>query len=162
MTQVLMAVVEHRRLMELKNSGVVKTNLLKDKADVAFFDLRQAIIDRRLTTEKATGVLRLLSGKTFAAALRKDIEVMFDTRQAIVDHLIAVDVPTKLAPVSEEEKRDLLFLDRAARYSAEADKVLGLFKLHNEVIVDGDTSHVINWLLSNTQRIRDVRLGETK
>lgn len=162
MTQVLMAVVEHRRLMELKNSGVVKTNLLKDKADVAFFDLRQSIIDSRLTTEKATGVLRLLSGKTFSAALRKDIEVMFDTRQALVDHLVAVSVPTKLAPISDAEKRELLFLDRAARYSAEADKVLGLFKLHNEVIVDGDTSHVINWLLSNTQRIRDVCLGETK
>lgn len=162
MAQVLMAVVEHRKLMELKNSGVVKTQLLTDKADVAFYDLRDLIISERQAKEKPKGVLRLLGVKGFNSHMERDVCLMFDTRQALVDHLIAVEVPTRLAPVTEEAKKEFLFLDRAARYAAEAEKVLGLFKLHNEVMVDSDTSFLINWLLSNTQRIRDALIGENK
>lgn len=162
MTQVLMAVVEHRKLMELKNSGVVKPQLLTDKADVAFYDLRDMIVRSRQSTEKPKGVLRLLGSKGFNTHMERDVHLMFDSRQSLVDHLIAVDVPTRLAPISDADKKEFLFLDRAARYSVEAEKVLGLFKLHNEVIVGSDTSFLINWLLSNTQRIRDVLIGETK
>jgi hypothetical protein len=160
MSQVLLAVVPHRRLMELKNSGVVKAQSLKDLADVEFLELRDLIISRRLGKEKRTGLMRLVSKKSYEHHMSRDVEIMFDTRESLVEHIRSVQLPTPLVPVSPEEAAKILFLDRAAKYSAEAEKVVGLFKLHDEVIVDADTSFVLSWVLNNTQRLKEALNGE--
>lgn len=160
MSQVLLAVVPHRRLMELKNSGVVKTQSLKDLADVEFLSLREEMISRRLKNEKRKGVMRLIRQKTFEHHMSRDVEIMFDTRESLVEHIRSVQLPTQLVPVTPTEAASLLFADRAAKYSEEAERVIGLFKLHDEVIVDADTSFVLSWMLNNTQRLKEVLSGE--
>jgi hypothetical protein len=71
-----------------------------------------------------------------------------------------VDVPTTLAPISQDEKDLLLFLDRAVHYSKESRAVLDMFRRHNEVIVDSDTSLVVDWVLRNAPRIRETLAKE--
>jgi hypothetical protein len=78
----------------------------------------------------------------------------------LVEHLLCVDVPTKLVPVTQDEKDLLLFLDRASRYSVESRLVLDMFRRHNEVIVDSDTSLVVDWVLRNAPRIRETLAKE--
>ncbi|AXN57808.1 hypothetical protein KASHIRA_01530 [Serratia phage vB_SmaM-Kashira] len=164
MSQVLLAVVPHRRLMELKNSGVVRPQTIKDLADIAFIRLRDKIIAKRIEAEKPTGILRLMKRSTFEHHLTREVEVMFENREALVSHVQCIKdrLPTPLVPVDESEVKDLLFLDRATTCAAEAEKVVMLFKLHDEVIVDADTSFLLSWLMSNTQRIKDHIAGEVK
>ncbi|URC22196.1 hypothetical protein CHUUTOTORO_01110 [Serratia phage vB_SmaM-ChuuTotoro] len=162
MSQVLLAVVPHRRLMELKNSGVVRPQTIKDLADIAFIRLRDKIIEKRIAVEKPIGIMRLMKRSTFDHHLTREVEVMFENREALVEHIQSVKerLPTPLVPVDEAGVKDLLFLDRASKCAAEAEKVVMLFKLHDEVIVDSDTSFLLSWLMNNTQRIKDHISGE--
>lgn len=156
MDRSLLAVTPHSRLMELKNSGAVDVNRLEDAADAVFLDLKRKIAEHRDATETQSLVSRIFTGKR---NLVWEVDRMFETRGELVDHLLAVDVPTPLAPLSQEDKDKLLFIDRAALYAAEARRVLDLFRNHNEVIVGPDTSNIISWIIRNAQLVRNALEG---
>lgn len=150
----IFAVVEHRKLMELKNSGAVDVEVLEELAQTAFESVKAVIVQER-KNERAK---KSLIAKFFSNAISidREVELMFTTRQELVDHLAVVDVPSRLCPISEDLKESLLFIDRAALYAREARQVIDMFRRHNEVIVDPDRSAVIDWVLQNSGRVRNL------
>lgn len=147
----IFATVEHRKLMELKNSGAVDVDLLIGAAYWSFVETRNLIKKNRHGSKPKGFFARFLS----VGSIDQEVDIMFETRQDLVDHLNAVNVPTTLCPITEAEKEQFLFIDRAARYGEEARKILDMFKRHHEVIVDSDRSMVIEWVLNNAPRIRE-------
>lgn len=146
----IFATVEHRRLMELKNCGAIDATVLSGLAELMFINVKEDIKVRRETV-KQNWFSRLVS---FDLPVDQQVELMFPERKDLVLHLSEVDVPTELCPIDESSKQRLLFLDRAALYACEAQKVLDMFKRHHEVIVDSDRSLVIEWILQNQAAIR--------
>lgn len=157
MSRSLMAVVPHSRLMELKNSGAVDTHQITTVADAVFEGLIGKIIDIREQQEKPSKWASFFCGNP---NIEINVKLMFRSREEFVDHISQVDVPTILAPISQDEKDLLLFLDRAVHYSKESRAVLDMFRRHNEVIVDSDTSLVVDWVLRNAPRIRETLAKE--
>ena len=149
----IFAVVEHRKLMELKNCGAVDADRLEGLARLRFSMLKEEIKEIRGRTDKDIGWFRKLVSLTMP--IDKEVDLMFGTRKELVDHLSAVDVPTDLCPLTQTQKDEFLFIDRAAMYAVEARKILDMFKRHNEVIVNSDHSVVIDWLLQNSYKIRE-------
>lgn len=148
----IFATVEHRKLMELKNSGAVDADTLEMLAHNKFRKVKAAIVaGRKINEEKKSRILRFL---TLTLPIDQEVELMFTTRQELVSHLDAVEVPTRLCPIDKEMKESLLFLDRAALYAQEAREVLDMFRRHNEVIVDPDRSTVVEWILQNAHKVR--------
>lgn len=146
----IFAAVEHRKLMELKNCGAVDADRLEGLAELLFLNMKEEIIAvRKITVKKG-----LWSWLSPSMSIEQEVNLMFSTREEIVDHLSDIDVPSELCPVTAEAKERLIFVDRAARYAAEAQKILDMFKRHHEVIVDSDRSQVVDWILQNHTRIR--------
>lgn len=146
------ATVEHRKLMELKNCGVLDEDRLKQLSRSVFITVREEIKDAR---EKAEENLGLFS-RVFSLNLpvRKQVDLMFPDLQHLLEHLNEVDVPTELCPITESSKESLVFASRAEVYAESARKVLDMFKRHHEVVVDSDRSLAIDWILQNSGRIR--------
>lgn len=147
----IFATVEHRKLMELKNCGAVDAARLEDLAELLFLDMKEEIIAIRKLHVKAGFFARLFN---LSMPVDQEVSLMFSKREELIEHLTAIEVPSELCPVTEESKEKILFIDRAARYAAEAQKVLDMFKRHHEVIVDSDRSQVIDWILQNHVRVR--------
>lgn len=147
----IFATVEHRKLMELKNCGVVDAERMEDLAELLFFNLKEEVKEKR-AGEAPKGFFQHLFN--LRMPVNQEVDLMFPNRQDLVDHLSAIDVPSDLCPITEEQKERFLTIDRAARFAGEAQKVLDMFKRHHEVIVDSDRSQVIEWILQNHIRVR--------
>ena len=147
----IFATVEHRKLMELKNCGAVDAARLEDLAEVLFLDMKEEIIAVRKLHVKTGFFARLFN---LSMPVEQEVALMFSKREELIEHLTAIEVPSDLCPVTAESKEKILFIDRAARYAAEAQKILDMFKRHHEVIVDSDRSQVIEWILQNHVRVR--------
>lgn len=148
----IFAVIEHRKLMELKNSGAVDAYTLDMFAEEIFKKVKAEIVAVRKSREKDKS--KLARFFSFSFSIEKDVDLMFTTRGELVSHLSAVEVPTRLCPISQELKDQLLFIDRAALYAHEAREILDMFKRHNEVIVDQYLSTVVDWILQNAYKVR--------
>ncbi|QQG33513.1 hypothetical protein [Pectobacterium phage PcCB7V] len=147
----IFATVEHRKLMELKNCGAVDAERLEDLTELLFLNMKEEIIALRKQNVKTGFWYKLFN---LSMPIDQEVNLMFSKRQEIVDHLSDIEVPSELCPVTSEAKDRLLFIDRAARYAVEAQKILDMFKRHHEVIVDSDRSQVIEWILQNHIRVR--------
>lgn len=147
----IFATVEHRKLMELKNCGAVDAARLEDLAEVLFLNMKEEISAIRKLSVKTGFFARLFN---LSMPVDQEVALMFSKREELIEHLTAIEVPSDLCPVTTEDKEKLLFIDRAARYAVEAQKVLDMFKRHHEVIVDSDRSQVIDWILQNHVRVR--------
>lgn len=147
----IFATVEHRKLMELKNCGAVDAARLDDLAEVLFLNMKEEIVAVRKLHVKAGFLSRLFN---LSMPIEQEVALLFSKREELIEHLAAIEVPSDLCPVTAESKEKILFIDRAARYAIEAQKVLDMFKRHHEVIVDSDRSQVIDWILQNHVRIR--------
>lgn len=148
----IFATVEHRKLMELKNC-VPRPPRMEYLADLVFLNLKDQIKAVRGDRKSGGFFSRLFS---FDMPINQEVDLMFPERKDLVSHLKALGkVPSELCPITEEERERFLFLDRAALYSEEAEKVLDMFKRHHEVIVDSDRSQLIDWIIQNNVRIRN-------
>ncbi|QUL77193.1 hypothetical protein A71_36 [Escherichia phage A7_1] len=148
------ATVDHRKLMELKNCGAIVPDRIEEIATALFEELRFGIKTLRKNNDEYRGWFsRLFLG---SLSIDQEVDIMFSTRAELIEHLSAIEVPSKLCPITEELKEQIIFLDRAALYTAEAAKILDMFKRHHEVIVDSDHSVVVDWVLQNATRIRTL------
>lgn len=146
------ATVEHRKLMELKNCGVLSEERLEQLAQSIFIGVRAEIKDAREMAEDNRGFFaRLFS---LELPIRHQVVLMFPDRATLTEHLVAVDVPTHLCPITEESKEQMIFASRAEVFGESARKVLDMFKRHHDVVVDSDRSLAIEWILQNAGRIR--------
>lgn len=147
------AVIEHRKLMELKNCGAIDDVTLESLAEKTFKETKDLIVEGREAVKTPTSRLKALI--SLELPLKKEVNLMFPQRGDLVDHLNAVVVPTPLCPISEEAKQKLLFIDRAAYTTKIAREVLEMFRRHNEVFVDPERSAAVEWVLQNANNIRE-------
>lgn len=148
------ATVDHRKLMELKNSGAVDAKLATVSAQIEFLKLRREIKLAREGSRKK-GFFSWLFDVTLP--IDKQVDLMFPTRAELVNHLLAVSTPSPLCPITEKQRERMLFLDKAAAYCLEAEVILGMFKRHHEIIVDRDTSEVVEWIIQNQKNLRSLK-----
>jgi hypothetical protein len=147
--------VEHRKLMMLKNCGILEIERLEQLANQVFISLRYKIKDERLLKQENKSWLDKLL--TFGAyPISQEVDIMFSNRDELVNHISEIVVPSELCPISQEDKDELILVDRAVRYVKEAEKILDMFKRHHEVIVDSDHSVVVEWVIQNAPNIRNL------
>lgn len=153
----LSAVVQHRKLMELKNSGIIGNDRLADLYDAKFEELIEEIVRRRIENEAPKGIMAKLFGKNFANHMDKEVRLMFSSKSELCDHLHSVELPTTLVPLTADDVEEFLFIHRATQYVEQGRRIIDMFKRHDEVIVGEDMSLLLEWLLHNAQRIRNLK-----
>lgn len=153
----LSAVVQHRKLMELKNSGIIGNDRLADLYDAKFEGLIEEVVRRRIENEAPKGIMAKLFGKNFANHMDKEVRLMFSSKSELCDHLHAVELPTTLVPLTADDVEEFLFIHRATQYVEQGRRIIDMFKRHDEVIVGEDMSLLLEWLLHNAQRIRNLK-----
>lgn len=151
----IFATIDHRKLMVLKNCGILEIDRLEQLASQVFISLKCKIKDVRLEKQGSKSWLdKLLTFQAYP--IQQEVDMMFSNRTELVDHLSEINVPSELCPITQEEKDELILVDRAVRYVKEAEKILDMFKRHHEVIVDTDHSVVVEWVIQNAPNIRSL------
>lgn len=153
----IMGVIPHRRLMELKKSGVVCPSLLEEIANDKFKDTMELIIEGLLKHHKGFCWHRLAMYNEVMA--RKDAELMFSTRKELIDHVLATNYSSKFIPVPTEVLEVLVFADRAALSATISAEVVNCFAHHSEVITAPHIGLNVDWVMQHQNRIRTL-LGE--
>lgn len=152
MTVSIHGVLSHKRLMELKNCGVVKPELF-EKHVSEFFNLYRLTVSQSLLEMNKGFFTSLFYGEYQA---KRDAEWMFPDRRDLLKHLIYLDGKSKYITLSEDELNKFSILHQAAVASEAARKVLTCFKYSDQVLVDDDTGFNIDWLLKNAYVLKKL------
>lgn len=148
MTVSIHGMITHRKLMELKNCGVVEPDFFDSLANKKFNFYRHVVAESLY--EMNDGFFtRLFYNR---AAAEKDALWMFPERQDLLTHVIYLESQgkdSKYVTLSGESLNEFTMLHTAALASERARKVLVTFKYSDQVLVDDETGYYIDWLMKN-------------
>lgn len=155
MTLSIHGIMAHRKLMELKNCGVVEPEFFEAEVEKLFSLYRLTVAG--VLSEMNKGFFKsMFYGEKEA---RKDAAWMFPDRRDLLEHLIYLDGKSKYLTLTKEQLDEFTLLHQAAVASERARKTLVCFKYSDQVVVDEDSGFNIDWLLKNAyilkQRIAD-------
>lgn len=150
MTISIHGVLSHRKLMELKNCGVVEPAFFEEKAN-QLFNLYRLIVAGSLAAQNKGFFISLFYGEKEAA---RDARWMFPDRRDMLEHLIYLEGNSKYITLTKEELDEFTLLHQAAVASELAQKTLKCFKYSDQVIVDENTGFNIDWLLKNAYLLK--------
>ena len=153
-------ILSHKKLMELKNCGVVLPEVFEEQAEKFFDRYRQTVSENLLGLHKGF-FARLFYGVAHA---RRDSIWMFPDRRDLLEHLIYLEGKSIYISLTKEELDQFTLIHQAAVASERARQVLMCFKYSDQVIVDDDTGFNIDWLLRNAyllKRLLNDLQGET-
>lgn len=145
MTLGIHGVLSHRKLMELKNCGVVAPDFFEQQAE-QLFNLYRLTVAGSLFGQSRGFIMSLFYGEKEAA---RDARWMFPDRRDMLEHLIYLEGNSKYITLTKEELDEFTLLHQAAVASTLAQETLKCFKYSDQVIVDEDTGFNIDWLLKN-------------
>ena len=145
MTVSIHGVISHRKLMELKNCGVVSPGLF-DAESESLFNFYRKVVAQSLYEMNDGFFIRMIYSP---AAAERDARWMFPDRRDLLNHLIYLDGKSKYVTVEKEELDKFTMLHTAAVASERARKVLVTFKYSDQVLVDDETGYYIDWLMRN-------------
>lgn len=152
MTVSIHGIISHRKLMELKNCGVVEPDFFEREVN-KYFDMYRMVIAETLHRENSGFIAGLFYTKQTA---KKDSEWMFPDRRDLLEHLIYLDGQSKYVSLSKEELNYFTLLHQAAIGSERAQQVLLCFKYSDQVLVDDDTGFHVDWLLRNATILKQM------
>ncbi|HDR2377049.1 TPA: hypothetical protein QCH88_004295 [Enterobacter asburiae] len=148
MTVSIHGVVSHRKLMELKNCGVVEPEFFEEEVTKLFTFYRK-VIAQSLYEMNDGFLTRIIYSEKVA---ERDARWMFPDRRDLLNHLIYLDHQgreSSYVKVSAKELNEFTLLHTAALASERARKVLVTFKYSDQVLVDDETGYYIDWLMKN-------------
>lgn len=138
-------IISHRKLMELKNCGVVCPSLFEAEAE-SHFNFYRKVVAQSLYEMNDGFFTRMIYN---IAAAERDARWMFPDRRDLLNHLIYLDGKSKYVTVEKEALDKFTLLHTAAVASERARKVLVTFKYSDQVLVDDETGYYIDWLMKN-------------
>ena len=138
-------ILSHRKLMELKNCGVVEPEFFEAEAE-RLFGLYRLIVAGVLAKQNDKFLIRLFYGEKEA---QRDARWIFPDRRDMLQHLIYLEGKSKYITLTKEQLDEFHLMHQAAVSSERARKTLQCFKYSDQVVVDEDTGFNIDWLLKN-------------
>lgn len=138
-------VLSHRKLMELKNCGVVDPDLFEEKAE-ELFRFYRLVVAGSLAKQNDKFFIRLFYGKKESL---RDARWMFPDRRDLLEHLIYLEGKSKYITLTKDQLDEFTLIHQAAVAAERARRTLVCFKYSDQVIVDEDTGFNIDWLLKN-------------
>lgn len=143
-------IISHRKLMELKNCGVVCPSLFEAEAE-SHFNFYRKVVAQSLYEMNDGFFTRMIYNM---AAAERDARWMFPDRRDLLNHLIYLDGKSKYVTVEKEALDKFTLLHTAAVASERARKVLVTFKYSDQVLVDDETGYYIDWLMKNSHILK--------
>lgn len=158
MTISIHGILSHRKLMELKNCGVVEPEFFEIEAE-RLFNLYRLIVAGALVKHNDKFLIRLFYGEREA---KRDVRWMFPDRRDLLKHLIYLEGKSKYITLTKEQLDEFTLLHQAAVASECARKTLVCFKYSDQVVVDEDTGFNIDWLLKNAYILKQRIAAQTE
>jgi len=155
MTAGIWGVLSHKKLMELKNCGVVKPEEFEKKAQ-GLFNYYRVIVAGILHKQNDKFPINLFYGEKEAV---RDARWMFPDRRDMLEHVIYLEGKSRYIPLSKEAIEEFTLIHQAAVASAIARDTLACFKYSDQVVVDENTGFNIDWLLKNAYILK-TRLND--
>lgn len=150
----ILGIMSHRKLMELKNCGVVKPELFEDWAEEKFRQFRVLIADNLQDLNKGF-CLRYLGMYTRKTA-EMEAGLMFSDRRELLEHMIIMEGESRFLSVAKGELDEFTLIHQASLAASKAEKVLLCFKYSDQVLVDDETGYHVTWLLKNAELLRGL------
>lgn len=148
MTVSIHGVISHRKLMELKNCGVVEPEFFEEEV-TKLFNFYRKVVAQSLYDMNDGFLTRIIYNER---AAERDARWMFPDRRDLLNHLIYLDHQGResiYVNISPKELNEFTLLHTAALASERARKVLVTFKYSDQVLVDDETGYYIDWLMKN-------------
>lgn len=145
-------VMSHRRLMELKNCGVVEPEFF-DSEVAKLFNFYRSVVAESLYKMNDGFFTRIFYTKKVS---QQEASWMFPDRRDFLNHMIIVDGKSKFVTMNSDEINRFTLLHQAAIASERARQVLLCFKYSDQVLVDDDTGYHIDWLLRNAYTLKQI------
>ncbi len=161
MTVSIHGILSHRRLMELKNCGVVEPEFFESEV-TKYYNLYLKVVAESLYRMNDGFFTRMIYSRS---AAERDASWMFPDRRDLLEHLIYLDGKSQYVSLTKEELNRFTLLHQAAVASERAKRVLLCFKYSDQVLVDDDSGFNIDWLLRNAYTLRQLIVdanGETQ
>lgn len=138
-------IMSHRKLMELKNCGVVEPEFFESEV-TKYFNLYRKIVAESLYEMNRGFITRLFYSRS---AAERDAKWMFPDRRDLLQHLIYLDGDSKYITLKKEDLDNFTMIHQAAVASERARQALSCFKYSDQVLVDDDSGFNIDWLMRN-------------
>ncbi|QXL90523.1 hypothetical protein [Salmonella phage NINP13076] len=152
MTVSIHGIMSHRKLMELKNCGVVEPEFFESEV-TKYFNLYRLIVAESLFEMNSGFFTRLFYSRS---AAERDARWMFPDRRDLLEHLIYLDGQSKYISLTKDELDRFTMLHQAAVASERAKQVLLCFKYSDQVLVDDDSGFNIDWLMKNAYVLKGL------
>lgn len=152
MTVSIHGVLSHRKLMELKNCGVVEPEFFESEVN-KYFNMYRLIVAESLYEMNDGFFTRIFYTRPVA---ERDARWMFPDRRDLLRHLVYLDGESKYITLNKDDLDRFTMLHQAAVASERARQVLGCFKYSDQVLVDDDTGFNIDWLLKNAYILKGL------
>lgn len=153
----IQGLLSHRKLMELKNSGVIEAVKFDELADAAYEKYIGKVASNIKELNK--GIFKYLGGYSDRKA-KLEARLMFSTREELLSHMIFLEGNSKFLVLTSDELNDFTLLHQAALGAERAEAVLRCFKYSDQVLVDEDTGFHIDWMLKNAYLLRQYLTTE--
>lgn len=153
----IQGLLSHRKLMELKNSGVIEAVKFEELADEMY---EKYIGDvARNIRDLNKGIFKYLGGYSDRKA-KLEARLMFSNRSELLSHMIYLSGESKFLRLTNDELNDFTLLHQAALGAQRAEAVLRCFKYSDQVLVDEDTGFHVDWMLKNAYLLRQYLTTE--
>lgn len=152
MTVSIHGIMSHRKLMELKNCGVVEPEFFESEV-TKYFNMYRMVVAESLYEMNDGFFTRIIYNR---AAAEQDARWMFPDRRDLLQHLIYLDGDSKYITLSKEDLNRFTLLHQAAIASERARQVLLCFKYSDQVLVDDDSGFNVDWLMKNAHTLKQL------
>ena len=146
-------ILSHKKLMELKNCGVIEPEFFQNEAEAKFSAYKCTVADNLLTIMAGNWFNKLFYGPKQAS---RDAGWMFPDRRDMLKHLIHLNGASKYLTVTPQAVDEFTFIHQAAVSADKAQSVLACFRYSDQVVVDEDTGFCIDWLLRNAYALKRI------
>lgn len=148
-------IISHKKLMELKNSGLVNPEVIHFRLQEAYDELIMDVANSLMFINGRFSWSRM-RWYTVKVAL-EDAKLMFPDMTSLVSHLVATEgVTSFLRGLTDQDFQDLVFLHRCSLAAEDAKNILMCFKYADQVSASPEECANMDFLMYNAQKVREI------